>query len=426
MDRQKTGIDRNIIENETLTEADSVQFYLEEMQRMNNQLVDVQREMTRALKIAEDTKKEKEQLYSAMSHDIRIPLNAIRGLTRMALDDIGNPESVKEHLQIIQNSSEYVISIITDILDIGQMESNSSPLEEIDFYLQDEIENIRIMMASFFENKHQTFVCEVPQEPYYLYGSWKHVCRIVTNLLSNASKYTQDGGRISLKVSVEADGDAVMWTTISVEDNGMGMTEAQRNHLFTPYFRTDRAAVKMIQGTGLGLAIVKRFVELCRGSIQVTSQEGQGSIFTVRLPFVRGVRQTEVLDDLIKSKLQGRSLCYLLCEDNQINTKIVGRLFEKYGIQMDAAENGKVGVELFQKNPQKYAGVLMDIHMPVMGGLEAAGYIRQMDADIPIIALTGDKDAAVLEKLRGMGISIVLEKPLDTKKFYETIYQCIV
>ncbi|MDO4555408.1 MAG: hybrid sensor histidine kinase/response regulator [Lachnospiraceae bacterium] len=425
MDKSGTQINRRVMETETITEAGSVQFYLEEMQRMNNQLLDTQRELMRALKIAEDAKREKEQFYSAMNHDIRIPLSTISGLTKLALDEIENTDKVKENLENIKKSSEYITSIITDILDIGQMEKNSSPLEETHFCLQEEIEKIRTMMSPLFENKHQILICDMPQTQYYLYGSWKHVRRIITNLLSNASKYTQHEGRIVMSVAVEEDEKNHLWTTISVQDNGMGMTEEQRKNLFTPYFRTDRAEVKMIQGTGLGLAIVKRFTRLCGGSIEVVSQEGCGSTFTVKIPFARGVRQLTDLDFLLKSKLQDRDLCYLLCEDNQINTRMIGKLLEKYGIQMDSAENGKDGIELFQANPHKYAGVFMDMYMPVMGGLEAVRRIRQMDAEIPIVALTGEKDLTAKKKMQGIGVNEILEKPLDVQKFYKTIYHFI-
>jgi len=384
-----------------------------------------------SLKDAKSASEAKSAFLSRMSHDIRTPLNAIIGLSSIGIDDSKEHPKEQDSFKKIWSSGHYLLGLVDDILDLSRIESDAVELDLEPLNLEECIDDIYILLRKVVEEKHQTFIHRSNGvQGNELMVDELRFRQVITNLLSNAVKYTPEYGRIEIDTYCEKPVNGKVKVTIQVRDNGYGMSSEFLKIMYEPYRQEN--IKNESKGTGLGLAIVRNLIELMDGTIDVTSKVGEGTQFQIQLEFEAANQEkkeqnNEQLDD---SVLAGKRV--LLVEDNEINIEVGKTLLEKKSIQVDVARNGKEAVDFFVKNQTEfYDVILMDLFMPVMGGIEAARAIREckkIDADtVPIIAMT----ANVLEQDRRMaiqaGMNAYLMKPIIPDKLYaELVRWCLI
>ena len=338
----------------------------------------------------------KARFLSNMSHDIRTPMNAIIGMTCVARQECQD-ETICGYLDKIKSSSEFLLGLINDMLDISRIESGNLNLKSEQMSREMFGTAINTTIGPLMEQKNITFQCDLQHMEEMIYTDAVRFKQIFFNLLSNAAKYTPEGGNVWLlteRLRTEGNDE---WVRFTVRDSGIGMSEEFLEHAFEPFSQEgNRTLALQWQGTGLGLAIVKKLVVMMHGTIEIHSKLGEGTEVILDLPLtISGVDAPEKMPQAVMAKqnLEGRRV--LLAEDNEINTFVARRILESKGILVEHAENGKRAVELVEQNPEGYFdAIVMDIRMPVMSGLEAARQIRAMsrtDAQtVPIIAMTAN------------------------------------
>jgi len=372
----------------------------------------------------------KTEFLSRMSHDIRTPLNGIIGMTYLTRK-MTLPEAAQENLEKIATSSKFLLSLVNDVLDMSKAESRKIELRPEPYPFEEFQAYIDAVIRPLCEEKRQTFSFDARPIPGYTpLVDITRLNRIYFNLLSNAVKYTPEGGAITLKIREELLPDERIRFTITVRDNGIGMSRAFQAHLFEPFMQENRDDNSEMRGTGLGLAIVKRMVDAMDGAIRAESEQGRGTAFVVAIvsPCEKRAElerekaaQTQARDD---SGLAGRHV--LLCEDHPLNQQIAGAILTEKGILVQTAEDGQKGVRLFAQSPAGYFDwILMDLRMPVMDGFEAARAIRALDrpdaAAVPILAMTADAFADDVEKCLDAGMNGHLAKPVDPDRLFELL-----
>ena len=380
----------------------------------------------------------KSEFLSRMSHDIRTPMNAIIGMTALAGVHADDPARVREYLKKIDESGRLLLNLINEVLDMSRIDNGKLCLTETTFHLTEVVAAAVEMVRLDLETKQQQLdlVCG-PFAHDVVTGDSCRVQQVLLNLLTNANKYTQEGGRIRLAVTElppEAQGGAVRYQ-IECEDNGMGMSPEFLHRIFEPFVRADDSRISAIPGTGLGMSITKNLVTLMNGAIEVTSTLGEGSCFTAVIclqaaeaspadeaPQEPG-RQVQALDRL---HLEGR--CILLAEDNEINTEIMRELLLMTGAAVDTAGNGREAVEQVRSAPERYDLILMDIKMPVLDGNAAAAAIRALPLarHIPIVALTANAFAEDVAASRRAGMEEHLAKPIDPAQLAAVLQRWIL
>ncbi|MDD3403687.1 MAG: response regulator [Hespellia sp.] len=388
-----------------------------------------QKELEQALVSAKQANLAKSDFLARMSHDIRTPMNAIIGMTELAKDEDNSPKTA-EYLRSIDSSSRFLLGLINDILDLSKIESGKIKLLEEPFSIEEFKHNIRIVILPLMKAKHIDFTMNFDHDAACILTDKLRFTQIYFNLLSNAVKFTQEGGRIEFSCKHIPDRDGKHGIQCIVRDNGIGMSPEFQKHLFEPFSQENRDTNSTEPGTGLGLAIVKKLVDAMGGSIRVSSAIGKGTEFVVEF------YAFTVEADAEKEKLSGSSEVdisgthILLVEDNHLNVVVAKRLLERKGCQVEVAANGRQAVQQFSKSTEFfYDAILMDIRMPVMGGIEATGQIRasrRADAkSIPIIAMTADAFVEDQDKTKKAGMNAHLSKPIDPKLLYRTLYSFI-
>lgn len=385
-----------------------------------------------ALALAEDANQAKSDFMSAMSHDIRTPMNAIMGMTALAAAHLDDRERVGDCLQKISLSSKHLLSLINDILDMGKIERSKIILNHIRLSLPEMIEQISAIMGPQARAAGLEFsiqVKEICHEAFY--GDSLRISQILINLLSNAIKFTPEGGKVSFlaeEIQLPRAENRVRYR-FTISDTGMGMPEEFISHIFEPFSRS-RAAAR-IEGTGLGLSITKGLVDLMNGNITVRSQVGQGSVFSVELECETAQalptdRQKEsgTISPVKEKSLKGRR--FLIAEDNAINAEILCELLTMYGGETVVKTDGLQAVEEFRSaQPGTYDAVLMDIQMPEMNGYEATRAIRGMsrpDAGrIPIVAMTANAFSEDIQASLEAGMTAHVAKPIDLNMLWDTL-----
>ena len=379
-----------------------------------------------ALSKAEAASQVKTRFLSDMSHDIRTPMNAITNLTDLALKE-KNPEVVHNYLEKIEISSDFLLGLINDILDMSRIESDDFTFHNENLTRTEFLKMVDTVIQPLIEKKKINFHQELRPGKYTISVDKLRLNQIFFNLLSNAVKYTPDGGDVWFEVdNTEVEGDRLKIKYI-VRDNGIGMSEAFLEHLYEPFAREESDLNIRTQGTGLGLSIVKRLVDSMDGTITVKSKLGEGTEFVVSF-YVDIVARVEL--DAPKENheesfnLEGLKI--LLVEDNELNTYVEKILLEKEGCIVTTVDNGKKAVDLFcAKDEGTFDVILMDVRMPVMNGLEATKLIRnsaKKDAKtIPVIAMTADVFEDAEMKTAESGMNAHLSKPLDAQKLYKTL-----
>jgi len=358
-------------------------------------------EMEKAKLAAESANRAKSDFLSRMSHDIRTPLNGIIGMTYLANSQEHSTE-VGEYLDKIDTSSKYLLSLINDILDMSKAEKADVELYPEPYSPEDFAAYMDAVIKPLMDEKKQILSTDVQIPEGYIPEFDKlRINQVVFNLLSNAMKYTPEGGSILYYVKGKMLGDDKMQMHIEVSDNGIGISSAFQEHIFEPFTQEHEADFGTGSGTGLGMAITKNIIDLMGGTIAIESEEGRGSKFLIDLTVAAITREASNAEhfeakekqDNDSGKLAGKKI--LLCEDHPINQEIAIELLKNENMTVDLAENGQEGVDIFKNSDiGYYDAVLMDIRMPIMNGYEAAKAIRGIDRSdaqtVPIIAMTAD------------------------------------
>ncbi len=394
--------------------------------------------LSKALDDARIASKAKSDFLSRMSHDIRTPLNGIIGLTYLTQEQ-SLPESAQENLRKIATSSKFLLSLVNDILDMSKAERQQITFHPEPYRFSDFCAYIDAVIRPLCDEKRQKFQFEAnPVKDYIPVVDIMKLNQIYFNLLSNAVKYTPEGGTISLKINEEMIDNDHIHFTLTVRDNGIGMSEEFQKSMFEPFTQENRNDTSLTRGSGLGLAIVKRTVEAMNGTINVESKENEGSSFTVSIifPCIKSSAleneksvETKAVSQKDFSSLAGKHI--LLCEDHPLNQEIAKAMLEDKGMLVQIAENGQYGIEAFSKAPVGYyACVLMDIRMPVMDGYETTKAIRGLkrsDAKtVPILAMTADAFTDDVQKCLNSGMNGHIAKPIDPQKLFFTIQKFVI
>jgi signal transduction histidine kinase len=407
-------------------------------------LVNLQRELQAAVKAAEDANKAKSSFLANMSHEIRTPINVIAGLTELLLEEnYVSADGMKKHLGRISTAADTLVELVNDILDISKIESGELVLSPVEYLLADLLGDVITLNLTRIEDKPVEFKIVFGGDlPAKLYGDDLRVKQILSNLLSNAFKYTREGN-VTLAVNCTLEGESVR-LAVTVSDTGIGIREADIEKLFQDYKQLDTKANRNIEGTGLGLAITKSFAELMDGEITAESEYGKGTAFRVEL------RQGFVSDEIIgaevlaalrefryeavkakaapEMKFERADLSYakvLVVDDYQLNLDVAKWMLEKYKMRVDCVTSGEDAVFLIDRGKPSYDAVFMDQLMPGMNGIEAVEKIRAISTDyartVPIIALTANAVAGNEQMFLSSGFQAFLSKPINTAKLNEIV-----
>jgi signal transduction histidine kinase/ActR/RegA family two-component response regulator len=378
-------------------------------------------DLLKAKQEAEHANKTKSDFLATVSHEIRTPLNAIIGIAGI-LESTSLDGGQRNYLKNIQNSSRVLLSLINDILDFSKIEAGKFELLLEWFDLKELLYRVKEMFDLLFPEKNLEFQCVFSEDlPAVLYGDPKRIGQILTNLLNNALKYTKEG-KVIFRVESSAAQDDMDLIRFSVEDTGIGIKEDAIPRLFTAFEQLDLVRNKQVQGTGLGLAITKRLCTMMSGEITVTSQYGEGSVFTVTIPLKRGSEADLPGEELTVVLFAAPKARVLLVDDIDINLEIASYLLNAYGIEPDTARSGSESVEKIRA--AEYDLILMDHMMPGMDGVEAVRLIRSLggrNAEVPVIALTANAVSGAREMFLASGFSGFLSKPIDSKALAEVL-----
>ena len=405
---------------------------LREMQVANKKLKKAKDIATEALQTAENANKAKTDFLSNMSHDIRTPMNAIIGMTSLIRHDAGNKAKVIEYADKIDISSQHLLGIINDVLDMSKIEAGKTVFKYTDFSILDFITELNTIFHSQIDEKNQTLtIIKENIRHEWVNGDKVHLMQIFSNLFSNAVKYTQKGGKIQFLVEeCETKSSVYAKYRFLVSDNGMGMSADFKETIFDAFTRAESSVTNKIQGTGLGMAITKNLVEAMGGTIDVESELRQGSCFEVlidlRIAEDRKVVLTaqEEIDEPDSNTLKG--MRFLCAEDNELNAEILMELLKIEGAECIICENGERVLEAFEQSaPGYYDMILMDVQMPVMNGYDATRAIRrsthELAKTIPIIAMTANAFSEDIQYSLAAGMNAHISKPVDMKTLEKTI-----
>lgn len=397
--------------------------------RMKNEL------MLGRLRQAEETSRAKSEFLSRMSHELRTPMNAIIGLTKLIrLTEKTTPE-IDEKLEKIDTSSQYLLNLLNDILDMSKIESNKMSILAKPFLLDRIVNSLKIMMDMQAEERRIIFECRTTVKDKAYVGDELRIRQVLMNLLSNAFKYTPAGGRVTLSVQEsDADGQAAL-LLFCVKDTGVGIEKKNFEKVFEAFEQVSDGEER-IRGTGLGLSISSNMVRLMGGKLELTSEPGKGTefFFTLKLPLaaadkIAAQREDEEDKDILTDDgLSGMRL--LLAEDNELNAEITIALLEAKDIIVERAENGKEALQMFTGHPAGYYdAVLMDIQMPVMNGLTATQKIRESEKEdarsVPIIAMTANTFREDREQAMEAGMNDFIPKPFEIGELYRVFRKTV-
>lgn len=399
------------------------------------------RTLQESMEAARNANKAKSTFLSNMSHDIRTPMNAIVGFTILIARNADDKARVLEYAKKISSSSNHLLNLINNILDMSKIESGKTILSLNPFSMQETLDAVFTVNNELAKAKAQEFSLNIEGNPALnLIGDRLRVSQILNNLISNAIKYTGEGGKVSLTVTKlgEDEGDFEHLRFV-VRDNGRGMSESFMKTLYEPFSRETRRGEKQVQGTGLGMAITKNFVDLMGGTIFVESKEGEGTTFTVELSMKKcdagcDKKIKDEKRDIIKiasddsKPLQG--LHFLVAEDNELNEEILTEILAMKGATSQAVSDGQKALDAFIKSrPGEYSLIFMDVQMPNMDGYEATRRIRGLEradaATIPIVAMTANAFSEDLQEALKAGMNAHISKPLDINAMCQTVKKLV-
>lgn len=381
-------------------------------------------ELTKAKIQAEDAMNSKQLFLSNMSHEIRTPMTAIIGFSTVALKtDL--TEKQKECITAIKTSSDALLVLINDILDLAKVDAGKMTFEQNVFEMETNISAMLYLFDLKIQEKNLVCIKEFDTRiPKVLIGDSVRLNQIFLNLISNAIKFTSKG-EIKISVRLVDTSEDKVTIEFAVADTGIGIAENMIPKLFENFQQATNCTARQYGGTGLGLAIVKQLVELQGGTISVKSKLNEGSSFSFALSFQKTNKVVEIESTIPELIREIKKIKILAVEDVPLNQLLLKIIIDEFGFEGDFAENGKEAIEKLQTN--SYDIVLMDLQMPEMNGLEATEYIRkEMNSKIPIIALTADVTMGDLEKCKSIGMNGHIAKPIDEKLLYNKIIELVI
>ena len=364
---------------------------------------------------------------SNMSHDIRTPINAVLGYTALAKREGLTEKERGDYIEKIENSGKELIAIIDDVLEMSRIDSGNIRLNPEPVELTCLFDHVSELFAVQMQGKKITFErSREGVERRQVLCDRNRLSRILMNFISNAYKYTPEGGSVFFGMKEESASEDEVSYVFTVRDNGIGMSEEFVRNLFTPFERERTSTVSRVQGTGLGMSIAKNLADLMGGTIGVKTKKGEGSEFTLSISFPACKEQDGTFAGCGKKTISTvpGGLRVLLVEDNPVNTEIASEILLQAGFEVDTAQNGKIAVEKVEEG-EKYDVILMDIQMPVMDGYEAAGKIRALPdpekAGTPIVAMTANAFREDIMNAKAAGMNGHISKPIDIAKMMETL-----
>jgi signal transduction histidine kinase len=384
----------------------------------------IQEELIKAKEHAEEETRNKSMLLSTMSHEIRTPMNGILATINLLLED--NPkEEYLEALRIMKFSSENMVTIINDILDLNKIEANKIKLENIDFSLFQLVSSIKFSMnIKAMEKGIEVESIIAHNVPEIVKGDPVRLGQILNNLVSNAVKFTEKG-KIVIKIDYLSEKENSYKLLFSVMDTGIGISEEQMSKLFQPFTQASDETTRKYGGTGLGLLISQNLANLMNSEIEIKSKLKEGSTFYFEVELGKSSKTifNKESNNFIYGSLKGLNV--LIVEDNKINQMVASRFLKKWDVEVDFADNGVIAVNKVQS--KKYDLILMDLQMPEMNGYEATKEIRSFEdkyfKEIPIIALTASNVSDVEENVKNYGMECIISKPFNPIELYKTLSQ---
>ena len=383
-----------------------------------------------ALEEAHEANDAKQNFFSKMSHDIRTPLNVVLGMTQVAQKYKNDTPRLEKALNNISSEGNYLLVLISSILDVNQLEHGRIELEAEPFDPAENLKHSELVLQPLAEKKEQHLSVTIPKEKRIVVGDSGRYSQIIINIVSNAVKYTPAGGMIQVKLKYLPN-DIVRFVCT---DNGIGMTKEFIAHITEEYARAEDSRTSKVHGTGLGMSVVKGFTDLMHGTLQIESEPGEGSTFVIDIPFTPATEeQIEQLrlaaakaEEIVEPYAGKRAL---LAEDNELNAEIAIELLQSIGLTIDWVENGELAVEKLEAStPGQYFAVFMDMQMPVMDGVEATKRIRASshpDHIIPIFAMTANTFASDRQKCMDAGMTGYIAKPISLNEITSTLQEGI-
>ena len=378
---------------------------------------------------AESANRAKSTFLFNMSHDIRTPMNAIIGYADLAARHSDEPAKLEKYMENIQVCGQNLLMLLNNVLDLARIENDKTEMEYSVSDVEKDFRNCIAMFQNQADSKGQTLTVTTHLLHPYIYADVPHLTEVCTNLVSNAVKYTGNGGTIRCDVA-QKPGEKEGWcdTVVTVADNGIGMSQEFQQHIFEPFERERTSTVSKVEGSGIGMGIVKKLVGLMGGTVEVESKIGVGSTFTVTIP-CRIASEEETQAKRETNPSDQKCLCgtrILLTEDNDLNAEIATELLQEEGCTVDRAKDGVECVDMLEKAADgTYQLILMDVQMPVMNGYDATKVIRRMDdpqkANIPIVAMTANAFSEDKQVALDAGMNDHIAKPIDMSVLVPTL-----
>ncbi len=403
---------------------DDLIYIIKFLQKQINKAKELEGQLILSKEIAENAALTKSQFLSTMSHEIRTPMNAVIGFTHLLLQLDPRPEQA-EYLKLLKFSAENLLVLINDILDFSKIEAGKIEFEEADFNIKDLVGNIRLALLQKANEKNILLKLLIDQDlPDIVKGDPVRLGQILTNLISNAVKFT-DKGKVTITASLQERLEDYTIIDFEVADTGIGIAADKLDHIFESFTQAAADTTRKFGGTGLGLTITKRLLDMMGSEIKVKSELGMGSVFYFSLKIKNSAAQfvNSSIDQLtiIERSLKGVKI--LIAEDNQINVILAKQYMKLWDIECDVAENGLMALALVQTND--YDLVLMDLQMPEMDGYQTTTAIRALPGErfknLPIIALTASAMLDIKDKAFIVGMNDYISKPFNPNDLYRKI-----